>query len=147
MNCEVMRRENMKSRFLELAKKEYKFQDQDILNISCAGRIKMLAPKYSLLTYITTYAIANGLESFAPLWDAEEVKEAMREGNVHYNGNKPWRGWCHNFDIWWEYYRHSPIFDERFYFEFFNSKLDELDRLPLIKRVKILVRYFMFGKR
>lgn len=146
MDCATMRRENIKARFLELAKNKYKFQDQDILNISCAGRIKMLEPKYSLLTYISTYAIAEGKERFAPLWTAEEVDEAMREGNVHYNGNKPWRTWCHNFDIWWEYYRKSPIYDEKFYFDFFNGKLNEYDRLPLMKRVKILARYFIHGR-
>lgn len=142
MDTAAMRRENLKDKFLELAKNHYKFQDQDILNISCAGRIKMLEPKYSLLTYICVYAMSKGKDAFLPMWSVSEISEAMQHGNVHYNGNKPWGAWCHNFDIWWEYYRKSPIFDEKFYFEFFNSKLDELDRLPLLKRVKILARYF-----
>lgn len=146
MDCAAMRRENLKDRFLELAKNRYKFQDQDILNIACAGRIKMLAPKYSLLTYISYYSINNGKDSLEPLWTDAEVDEALREGNVHYNGNKPWKAWSYNFDIWWEYYRKSPIYDEQFYFEFFNSKLTELDRLPLLKRIKILARYFVYGK-
>lgn len=142
MDTTIMRQENLKAYFIKLAKEQYKFQDQDILNLSCAGRIKMLEPKYSLLTYICAYATTNGKDSFAPLWNTAEVDEALQRGNVHYNGNKPWRAWCHNFDIWWEYYRKSPIFDEKFYFEFFNSKIDELDRLPLLKRIKILIRYF-----
>lgn len=147
MDCAAMRRENLKDRFLELAKNRYKFQDQDILNITCAGRIKMLAPKYSLLTYISYYSITNGKESLEPLWTAAEVDEAMREGNVHYNGNKPWKNWCVNFDIWWEYYRKSPIFDQKYYFDFYYSRLNELDQLPLLKRIKILVRYFVYGRR
>lgn len=147
MDCEAMRRENLRTRFIELAKNRYKYQDQDILNISCAGRIKMLAPKYSLLTYISVYAIANGKDSFSPLWNASDIEEAMHEGNIHYNGNKPWRNWCVNFDIWWEYYRKSPIFDEKFYFDFYYSRLNELDQLPLLKRIKILARYFVYGRR
>lgn len=147
MNCETIRRENLKESFLELAKKKFKYQDQDILNISCAGRIKMLAPKYSLLTYISLYAITNGKESLVPLWNASEVDEALMEGNIHYNGNKPWRTWCLNFDIWWEYYRKSPIFDEKFYFDFYYRRLNELDALPFVKRIKILARYFVYGRR
>lgn len=147
MNCETMRCENMRSRFIELSKTRYKFQDQDILNTSCAGRIKMLAPKYSVLTYITTYTITNGQESFVPLWCAKEVEEAMHEGNIHYNGQKPWKGYCINFDIWWEYYRKSPVFDEKFYFDFFYSRLNEYDLLPLWKRIKILIRYFVYGRK
>lgn len=147
INCETIRRENLKESFLELAKKKFKYQDQDILNISCAGRIKMLAPKYSLLTYISAYANTNGKNSFLPLWSADEVDEALCAGNIHYNGNKPWRTWCLNFDIWWEYYRKSPIYDEKFYFDFYYSRLNELDALPLMKRIKILTRYFVYGRR
>lgn len=146
MDCKAMLREDMKSHFLSMARNKYKFQDQDILNISCAGRIKMLEPKFSLLTYISAYAIEKGKDFFAPLWSADEIDEAMQHGNIHYNGNKPWRTWCHNFDIWWEYYRQSPVFDEKFYFEFFDSKLNEFDRLPLLKRIKILARFFIHGR-
>lgn len=147
MDCAAMRRENLKDRFLEVAKNRYKFQDQDILNITCAGRIKMLAPKYSLLTYISYYSITNGKDSLEALWTAAEVDEALQEGTVHYNGNKPWKNWCVNFDIWWEYYRKSPIFDQKYYFDFYYSRLNELDQLPLLKRIKILVRYFVYGRR
>lgn len=147
MDTAKMRHEGMEQRFVELARNRYKFQDQDVLNISCAGRIKMLPPKYSLLTYINIFAAERGYDCFKPLWNEAEVAEAMSEGNVHYNGSKPWRGWCLNFDLWWEYYRKSPVYDERFYYDFFYRRLDEHDRLPLMKRIKILVRYFLHGQR
>lgn len=142
MNCKAMRQEGLVRKFVKLSGKQYKFQDQDILNIACAGRISMLEPIYSLLTYIIVYSIVNGKNSFLPLWSADEINEALTGGNMHYNGQKPWKGYCLNFDLWWEYYRKSPIFDERFYFDYFNDKMSELDRLPLWKRIKILLRYF-----
>ena len=46
-----------------------------------------------------------------------------------------------------EYYRKSPVFDQKFYFDFYYSRLNELDQLPLLKRIKILVRYFVYGRR
>lgn len=52
-----------------------------------------------------------------------------------------------NFDVWWEYYRKSPFFDERFYFDYFYYRLNIFDQLSLWKRIKILVRYFVYGKR
>ena len=66
---------------------------------------------------------------------------------MHYNGPKPWKEWCINFDIWWEAYRKSPIYDSTFYYDFYQSKQNELDKLSLIKRIKILVRYFVYGIR
>lgn len=146
MDTAAMRRENLEDKFVEHAKNRYKFQDQDVLNITCAGRIKMLPPKCSLLTYITVYAMQDK-RCFEPLWSVEEIDESLTSGNIHYNGQKPWKGYCINFDIWWECYRKSPIFDEKLYFNFFNGKLNELDSLPLIKRIKILARYFVYGKR
>ena len=68
-------------------------------------------------------------------------------GNIHYNGHKPWKKYAVNFDIWWEHYRKSPYFNSDYYFEFFYNKLNELDQLPFTKRVKILLRYFIYGVR
>ena len=118
----------------------------DILNIVCAGKIKYLSPSYCLTTYISDLA-AHDREKLYRVWNEEEIQQALKDGIVHYNGQKPWNGYCVNFDIWWEYYRKSPFFDEKFYFDFFYSKLNELDQLSLWKRIKILSRYFVYGKR
>ena len=34
-----------------------------------------------------------------------------------------------------------------FYFDFYYNKLDELDQLSLLKRLKILARYFIYGRK
>ena len=146
MDTAAMRKENLQERFVELANNRYKFQDQDVINISCAGRIKMLDPKYSLLTYIAINAMTDN-NQFLPLWTAEQIDEALNHGNIHYNGRKPWQGYCLDFDIWWEYYRKSPIFEPEYYFKFFYNRLEEPDTFPLMKRVKNLVRYFVYGRK
>lgn len=130
---------------MSLAQKKFKFQDMDVINIACRDKIKYLTPAFCLTNYICKAALDNR-NHLKSVWTDEEINDALTHGLVHYNGNKPWQTWTVNFDIWWEYYRRSPILDERFYFDFFNSKLDELDRLPLLKRIKILARYFTNGK-
>lgn len=130
---------------MSLAQKKFKFQDMDVINIVCRDKIKYLTPAFCLTNYICQ-ATLNNRSQLKSVWSDEEINDALTHGLVHYNGNKPWHTWAVNFDIWWEYYRRSPIFDERFYFDFFNSKLDELDRLSLLKRIKILARYFSHGK-
>lgn len=146
MDTRKMRELGLTDKFKRRATQKYKFQDQDILNIECADHISMLPPYMSVLTYIA-YAANKNRESLLEMWSGKEISEALASGNIHYNGQKPWKGYCVNFDIWWEYYRKSPIFDEKYYFDFFYGKLDELDRLPLMKRIKILVRYFVYGKK
>lgn len=146
MDLKKIRECTLVEQFIAEAKKRYKFQDQDVLNIVCRDHIKQLPAKYSVLTYIANLS-TNSHETLAGLWTDDEITEAMTAGNIHYNGQKPWKGYCLNFDIWWEYYRKSPVFDEEYYFKFFYNRLEELDTLPLIKRVKNLVRFFVYGRK
>lgn len=145
LNSRKIREDGLVSKFKEHAYKKYRFQDLDILNIVCKDHIKFLAPGFCLTTDITEYA-SDGSDRLLTIWPQEDIQHALDKGIVHYNGKKPWVGGCINFDIWWECYRRSPYFNQQVYFEFFNNMLNELDRLPLIKRVKILVRFFVFGK-
>lgn len=146
INSKALLRDGVVAEFKDLAKEQYRFQDMDILNIACMDKIKYLPPFYCLTTYINQLAICNR-ESLYKEWSESEIEDALKRGIVHYNGQKPWKGYCVNFDIWWEYYRKSPFFDERYYFDFFYSKLNVLDQLSLWKRIKILSRYFIYGKR
>lgn len=132
--------------FKEHIGEKYKFQDMDILNIVCNGKIKYLSPSFCLTTYINDFAV-NNIDALKENWAEVDVRYALEKGIVHFNGQKPWKGFCVNFDIWWEYYRKSPYFDQKFYFDFFYKKLDELDQLSLMKRIKILARYFVYGRK
>lgn len=132
--------------FKELGRRNFKFQDMDIINMACRGRIKFLPFTFCLTSYFYKFAIYDRTYLQQAISD-EEIDRTLTKGLIHYNGRKPWQGYCPNFDIWWEYYRKSPVFDQKFYFDFFYDKLDELDRLPLMKRIKILARYFVYGKK
>ncbi len=146
VNSKKIKEDNLIPLFKELAKNNYKFQDMDILNIVCKEKIQYLSLEFCLSTFIVQAAIYNN-KSILKLWNQNEINKALEQGVVHYNGQKPWKGYCINFDIWWEYYRKSPFFDEKFYFDFFYYRLNIFDQLSLWKRIKILVRYFVYGKR
>lgn len=145
-NSKQMRKDDIVGKFIHEAKNDYKFQDMDVINIICQNRIIYLLPSFCFTNYINKFAIENPSALFE-FWTDEQIEDAKNRGIVHYNGQKPWRGYCVNFDIWWEYYRKSPFFDERYYYKFFNEKLDEYDRLPILKRIKILARYFIIGRK
>ena len=146
MNSKLINQDNVIPTFRELAKKEFQQQDMDIINIACYGKIKPLSPAFCLTNYLTEM-IVKRKNDMLKYFSESELQYAFQKGIVHYNGQKPWKGYCVNFDIWWEYYRKSPFFDEKFYFEFFNNKQNELDQLSLWKRIKILARYFIHGRK
>lgn len=146
INSKKMREDGIVDRFREHVDKKYKFQDMDIINLVCKGKIKYLPPSFCYTTYISDFAV-NNREALRTVWSEEEIQEAQDRGIVHYNGQKPWKGACINFDIWWEYYRKSPFYDAKYYYHFFENMLNDQDRLPLLKRIKILARYFIYGRK
>lgn len=146
INSKKIKEGNIIPKFRELARKDFHQQDMDIINIACYGKIKPLSPAFCLTNYLTEILIKRRSEMLS-FFTEEEIEHALKYGIVHYNGPKPWKQFCVNFDIWWEYYRKSPFFDPKYYFDFFYGKLYELDKLPLLKRIKILIRYFVYGRK
>lgn len=123
----------------EVATSTYEFQDMDIINIVCKGYLKRLSPSFCVTAGISELA-ANSISQ--ELYTLKELSEAQKMGIIHYNGNKPWKEYCINFDIWWEYYRKSIFFDPKFYYDFYAKKQVELDTFSFTKRLKLLFRYF-----
>lgn len=146
INSRKMDEDGLVQRFKELSCNSYKFQDMDILNIACEGKIKYVNPDFCLTTIISQWVVYDR-DKLREFWSDKNISKALSEGIVHYNGQKPWKQYCINFDLWWEYYRKSPFFDAKFYFDFFYYRLNIFDQLPLWKRIKILIRYFVYGKR
>ena len=142
INLRQIREEGLCDKFRELGHNDYNQQDMDIMNIACNGRFLPLGPAFCLTNYLYDLAVKRRADMDA-IYGHDAVEEALRSGIIHYNGAKPWNGWCHHADIWWECYRCSPFFDEAFYNDFYNQKSTELERLPLIKRLKLLARYFI----
>ena len=146
LNSKAIKKDGLVEKFKKIAKRKLKYQDQDTLNIACYGNIYYLSLQYNMTDYSFEYAMDNRKLLYS-WFDEVEIETAIAIGNLHYNGHKPWKKYCVNFDIWWEYYRKSPFYDPKYHFDFFYKKLDELDQLPLIKRIKILVRYFVYGRK
>ena len=148
MNLSKIREDNLTSKFVELAKNNnYKYQDQDIMNIVCKDKIVSIPYVYSM-TIAAFEAVSMGTDLLKTKYMSNPYdRDPLLYSNIHYNGVKPWKDWCPNLDQWWECYRKSPIYDPALYFSFFYNKLEYLDQLSLLKRIKILLRYFVFGRK
>lgn len=141
INSKKIRDEHITDKFKEHAGKDYLFQDLDILNIVCNGRIKPLTPVFCLTNYFYELIITQR-EMVETLYSKEEIEHILSKGIVHYNGAKPWKGWCYNMDIWWEYYRRSIFYNEEFVYNFYKGKIYEIESWTFLKRLKHLFRYF-----
>lgn len=145
LNTGKIRKDNIDKQFFSLYKNNYKYQDQDILNVTCSKSHMRLPMKYNMTDY--SFIFLREKNAYFNNIPDNEIEEALSVGNLHFNGHKPWMKYSLNFDIWWEYYRRSPIFDRDFYIDFYYNRLNILDQLSLWKRIKVLLRYFVYGKR
>lgn len=93
----------------KLIKHNFTYQDQDILNILFKGKTLFLDKSYN-------YTV-NWLKH-----DTIPILPFV----VHYTGDKPWKTVRSFGELWWEYYRKSPFFDERTYMLFQKSKYVDL---------------------
>lgn len=143
INSAEIRKDELGKQFKILAKRKLKFQDQDILNIACKKKL-VLPWKYNMTDY-SFYYIFHHSELLTAKYANSDIDEAKNIGNLHFNGHKPWKKYSVNFDIWWEYYRKTTIYNEEFYYKFFEKKSNVLDTLTLWKRIKTVFRYFTVG--
>lgn len=147
MDLNRMRKDDLTTKFKSLASNNFKYQDQDIMNIVCKGRISSIPFVYSMVIgAYESVIMQTGLLNTKYMHSKDDT-DPLVYSNIHYNGVKPWKGWCPNLDQWWECYRKSPIYDPKVYFAFFYNKLEEYEQLTLINRIKILLRYFVVGQK
>lgn len=147
MDLKKMRDDGIVNEFKKHSKKKYKYQDMDIMNIVCNGRIMSIPYVYSMVDGAFQIVSEKSELLNTKFMHSESNSDPLVFSNIHFNGVKPWTSWCPNLDQWWECYRKSPIYDPEFYFNFFYDKLTYLDQLSLMKRIKILLRFFVFGRK
>ncbi|MDE7311143.1 MAG: glycosyltransferase [Eubacterium sp.] len=108
-NLKKIREKDMVSRFLKAIEKKYTIEDQDILNVTCLGKVHYLPLKYNVFSgFIGRIEFIN-----CGAYNKEDL-ENVEAGNIaviHYAGgkDKPWRNHRgKKADVWWEYVGRMP---------------------------------------
>jgi lipopolysaccharide biosynthesis glycosyltransferase len=111
MNLELMRKEQITSKFFDYLKKYSKIivaNDQDILNGTLWEKVKYFPPKYNR-NYLVEPDVANAV------WGEKELREAKKfPAIIHYIGpTKPWNylSFHPKTKLWWKYLKMTPFKD------------------------------------
>lgn len=103
MNLQRIRETQIEELWIAKSKMSYKYQDQDIINITCKNQILLLPLKYNLAGYL----IPKWYKKYylQGIYSKEECMEAYRNPVIiHYAGDKPWKDRnAHRADTWWDY--------------------------------------------
>ncbi|OOB79509.1 MAG: hypothetical protein BEN18_00430 [Epulopiscium sp. Nuni2H_MBin001] len=113
MNLNKIRLDGVDKQFLALASNEYLHHDQDIVNIACADKIKLLPFKYNWITKYFISGYDNRIKSHYIYITEGSISEEILESPiiVHYALKmKPWKyNNCYLGDLWWDYAKFSPF--------------------------------------
>ena len=77
MNCKKIKQDKLTNTFQALARRKLRYQDQDILNLACSGKVTFLPMKYNMTDYTFLYINLNR-SKITHLFKEEEIEEAQK---------------------------------------------------------------------
>lgn len=113
LNLDEMRKVHTQEEWLELASVDYKYSDQDVLNICCEGKVSYLEQEWNLV-FDNDFSRVRDVLRYAPreLRHAYD-KAALKPKIVHFAGHaKPWNQLpADRFDLFWGVARETPFYE------------------------------------
>ena len=138
LNVKNMRKDNIGKKMEGLApyvkKRKLILQDQDIINSICYGKIKLINPKYNVMTH--QFRKYNS--------DLSKIKQQLNDLQIsyndptiiHYTGGKPWKNPnCKKYDVWDKY--RKKVEDNFYEKKKFNGKYKLVSKLDENKVIDI----------
>jgi lipopolysaccharide biosynthesis glycosyltransferase len=137
MNLDLMRRDNVQEKLVAMAKhgidgkRAFRYPDQDVLNVVCHGKIKLLDLKFNTCPGTLESALnAEGDRiKIQEFYGEKQLYDACSDPViVHFFGEKPWQSNAAMFDDrWWEICRLSPFYEEvlRKYISYCDSRYNK----------------------
>lgn len=103
MNLKKIREDRLEDRMLEIIRDDTivkRWNDQDVMNIACAGKVRQLPLNYIGYPYLRDYLDRPGLDS--PYTRDELYDSIIRPKILHYAAQKPWKTRTEWDKAWWD---------------------------------------------
>jgi lipopolysaccharide biosynthesis glycosyltransferase len=113
INSEAQRKYNLKSKYQEHFSKKYRYQDQDIVNIVCKGKILHLPLECNSLS---CKVVNERIQQWCDYNHIKYEDVALSLSSpilIHYRGAKPWNKFTYSWVDWWSVYEQSLFFVDK----------------------------------
>lgn len=141
LNLQKIREDRLEERMLEIVRDNTiikRWNDQDVMNIACAGKVRFLPLNYIALPFLDEALRTPG---FASHYTRDELYDSLfRPKILHYAGTKPWRARM-NWDCdWWNVADYLGLDVRRP-----EAAVASDPSVPALKRAKRLYRTLFVG--
>lgn len=110
MNLKKIREDNLESRMIEIAHDETivkRWNDQDIVNIACGGKVGFLPLNYISYPYLIDL-LKN--PEFKSNYSREELYDSIINPKIiHFAANKPWNSDPKYSNLWWTIFSYLKL--------------------------------------
>ncbi|MCH5249284.1 MAG: glycosyltransferase family 8 protein [Lachnospiraceae bacterium] len=110
MNLDKMRQDEVVVQFLNRLPMNMEFQDQDIINSVCYGKIKFLQFKYNVMSKYAHWSVKD----YNGIYSETELRSAWNEPKIiHYADRfKPWKNLnCALGEFWWDICKRTSLWE------------------------------------
>lgn len=127
INSKLQREDSLDKLYNSLSKNKYLYQDQDIINIICKGRIAHFPKKYNLMPQFFC-----------------DTKELSNNVIIHFAGDKPWNTFTYAWDEWWHIYKKSNFFNGSYYIDICKKIVNPKQQLKyFLRKAKNKAKQFL----
>ena len=148
-NEKEMRKAHTLEQWLTLASRPFRYNDQDVLNLACEGRVRFLDMSWNLLTDCDHTRVSQVI-SYAP----QEIREAYFAARkapkiIHYAGyRKPWQKPTEDMaGYFWDAMRATPFYETALYNMATFSAEETYKSKSLLWRAGRKIKRFLQGRR
>lgn len=124
LNLKELRRMHSVDEWLKLASVNYWYNDQDVLNVHCQGKVKFLSQEWNILTNNNNTRITKECQYLPRELRKEYDEAALQPKILHFAGSaKPWKKLPEpDFDSFWIVARQTPFYELLLYNMFFTRE-------------------------
>lgn len=135
-NLKKIRNDNLEEKMFSVIMDdtiEKRWNDQDILNISCKGKVNFLKLNYISYPYLYENLVDRDNPLMSRLYTRDELYDSLINPYIiHFAAKKPWNSQPNYSNLWW------TIFD---YLKLPQSSIFKVNRFePKIKRTPLLIK-------
>ena len=110
MNLKKIREDDLESRMMEIIKDKTiikRFNDQDVMNIACAGNVGFIPLNYISYPYLLEFLMNP---RFTSLYSRDELFDSIINPKIiHFAANKPWNSNPNYANLWWSIFFHLGL--------------------------------------
>jgi lipopolysaccharide biosynthesis glycosyltransferase len=128
MNLKKIREDNLEDKMLEVIKDDTiikRWNDQDIVNIACGGKVGFIPLNYISYPYLIDLLVKPDFVSDA---SREELYDSLINPKIiHFASTKPWNNTPKYSNLWWTYFHYLGLQKTKI-FKDYNPKVAKMKK-------------------